>query len=149
MCARELGLHARQRPRECVGLGPREVLEERAELFGQQRVGARERPLAGTRERQREPAAVLRAELTLDEARVLERRQQLRDRRAGDAGAPRELRAGYALALDRPQGEVLRDGQRRIALGEQPLYPPRCKGRYRGECLDGFVSIRAWWWGNR
>ena len=82
MCARELGLHARQGPREGVGLGPREVLEERAELFGQQRVGACQCPLAGTRERQREAAAILRAELTLDEARVLERRQQLRDRRA-------------------------------------------------------------------
>ena len=133
---------------ERIRLRTRQVLEERAELLGEQRVGPRQGPLAGTRERQGEPAAVLPPQLPLDQAGVLERRQQLRDGRAGDPGTTGQLGAGNALALDRPQGQVLRDRQRRVALCEQPLNPPRGERRDRGERLDCLVSIRAWW-GNR
>jgi hypothetical protein len=92
--------------------------------------------------------AVLPPELALEQARVVERRQQLGNGRPGDPRATRELCAGYALALDRSQREVLRDRQRRFALSEQPLDPPRRERRNCGERLDGLVSIWAWW-GNR
>jgi hypothetical protein len=119
----------------------RKVLEERSELVGQERVRPRQGALAGARERQREPPPVLRPQLTLHQARVLERREQLRDGRPRDPGATRQLRPGDALALDRSEREVLRNGQRRVTLGEQPLDPSGGERRDRGERLNRLVSI--------
>ena len=57
--------------------------------------------------------------------------------RAGDPRPLGELGAGGALALDRPQGEVLGDGQRRLVLGQQTLDPARRQGRGGGQGLRG------------
>ena len=59
-----------------------------------------------------------------------EAREQLRDGRAGDRGAARELGCGQRLAVDRAHHEVLRERDRGIVAGEQAVDPA---ARKRGD----------------
>lgn len=63
-------------------------------------------------------AAIISERSPFEQADVRESGQELRDGGPRDAGSSRELGAGYALVRDRPQGEVLGDGQRGVVAGE-------------------------------
>jgi hypothetical protein len=56
--------------------------------------------------------AVLWISTALEQSRLRESCEQLRDSRTGNSRASRELPSGQPLARDRAQQQVLRDGQR-------------------------------------
>jgi hypothetical protein len=119
----EFGLDAREQPGQRVGLGRRERGEQLGESLAQERLGREKRLPAGRGEGERLASAVAGDRLALEQAGVVERGEQLRDGGPGDSGAPRELAPGHALAADRPQRQVLGDGQCRVMAGEQALDP--------------------------
>ena len=87
------------------------------------------------RERQRVAATILDQLVTLEQAAINEAGEQLRDRRAGHAGAPRELRARYPFRGDRTERQELCNRQRRVVAGEQPLNPAADERRDSDERL--------------
>jgi hypothetical protein len=79
-------------------------------------------------------AAAIVDELTsLEQASCREAREQLRDRRAGDARTPHELGTGHALGRDSAHGQELRHRQRGIVTREETLDPPADQRRDRNE----------------
>jgi hypothetical protein len=141
--ARECGLYAREQARERLGIWPRQLSEQGAEPLAEQGLGRRESAPSGRREGQGQAATVIVDEPALDQADIRESREQLRDRRARDARAPRELGSRDPVARYRPKGEVLGDGQRGVVLSEQPLDPARRERRHRGERLRGIRLASA------
>jgi hypothetical protein len=61
--------------------------------------------------------------MSREQIRIGQPGHELRDGRPGYASAPCELRTGHSLLCDRAQREELRDGQRWLVPGEQPLDP--------------------------
>lgn len=86
-------------------------------------------------------AAVLGDCSSFEQAGVGEPGEELRDGGTGDAGAPRELGAGYVLAGDRAEREVLGHGQRWVVAGEQALDPAARQRRDGDERLGGIDGL--------
>ena len=103
----------RQRARQRVGLGVRQPSEQGDEAVAQ--LGFRSLESGHTRRREREllATAVRRQGRPLDEPRVDEPGQELGNGGLRDARAARELSGRDGFPGDRPQDEILRNGQRR------------------------------------
>ena len=140
--AREHALDVHEPTRQPVRLRARDARDELGDARAQQTGGRVEHLPAARRELESEPAAVVLGRSALDQAVSLEAGDELGDGRARDAGPLRELDRGQRPRRDRPQGEELRDRQRRVVRGEQALDPAR-RERRGGDERVGDVRLRA------
>jgi hypothetical protein len=140
--ARQRRLDHRERLRERVDLGRRQGPEQRAQPFDEQRVGRGEGERPGARDHEPLPAAIVGLGPALDQPGRGQCIDELRGRRAGDAGPLGECRDRGRLAGDGPQGQVLRRRERRVVSAQQALDPAR-RQRGDGDERPGGVGGRA------
>jgi hypothetical protein len=80
-------------------------------------------PAALAGQDQRAAPSVAGGSLGLDEVRLLQRRYELRGRRARDTRAARQLAGALPSRVELLQREVLRERQRRLVLAQEALDP--------------------------
>jgi hypothetical protein len=145
--AAEQLLEPQQRAREGVRLGGRKILEKRRELLADRtpRRGQRHHTIGG--ERELLATAVRGGAEPLDEAGLLERGEQLGDRRGRDGGATGELRADHLALGDRLECQELTRRERRLVRGQQPLDPARGERRHATERVGRLFTtlVRMRW----
>jgi glycosyltransferase involved in cell wall biosynthesis len=90
------------------------------------------------------PSAVVGGGPALDESRVHEPGDQVRDGRTGDARAAGKLSARDLAAGDRAKRQVLRNRQRRLVRRQKALDPARRERRDCRERLRG-LEVRSKW----
>jgi hypothetical protein len=135
-----------EQPRERVGLGRGQVGEERREGFAERGLGRAQRPFPGGREHEGLAAPVVGEPAAPDEPGGLEPGEELRDRRGGHGRTACELGPDDLALADGAEGEELRDRERRLVRGEQPLDPAadeRSRARQRIRRLEP-ASTRVW-----
>jgi hypothetical protein len=142
---RESRLNSGERSRQHVHLWARKSSQEGAEALPYERLGSREGALAGVREGEGHPTAVVLLDPALEQPGVGESGEQLGHGGTRDARPARQLCTRHPFASDRPEGEVLGHGQRWIVMCEQALDPAGRQRRHRRERLCGLGFLPPRW----
>ena len=135
--ARQRCLDPRQHARERVDLRSRQIPDQRREPPGQQRLGAAQHRLPLRGQQKLLTSAIPVGCPPVEQARVAQSVEELRDGRTRHTGASRELVDRNLFARDRAQRQILRGRQRRLVTGQQPLDPTRDQRRDGHQRLGG------------
>lgn len=115
---RQEGLDPRQKPGERFRLRRRHAPEQASEPPAEQGSSRTQRPLALLAEGKRLAPAIVRRAHPLEETRILEPGEKLRDGGRGDRRPPGELGSDDVSTGDRLESDVLRRRQRRFVTRE-------------------------------